>query len=146
MTTIATRLALTLAFCCALVVVPVDARAAGGISQLRVTPSEGHVGNLIDLSGAGFPANSHLNILMACPTWQALNAVKLGNVVILSGPVTDSRGQFSGFLFRAIHLHELPQSTCQIQASVGDNAFGVDIPAVYLIRAKSQPQQLGPCK
>jgi hypothetical protein len=124
----------------------VMARGSSSLSQLRVTPSAGHAGDNIDLSGSGFPAYTHLNILMACPNWQAENAVRLGNVVIISGPTTNGRGQFSGFLFRAIRLHGVPQSTCQIQASVGDNAFGVDIPAVYLIVPHGQPLKLGRCQ
>jgi hypothetical protein len=134
-------------------ILPVCALASGSasahgytISQLRVTPSEGHAGDTIDLSGSGFPAFSHLNILMACPSWQAEKAVQLGNVVIMAGPTTNINGQFSGFLFRAIQLHGIPFSTCQIQASVGDNPFGVDIPAVYLIRQRSQPLKLKPCR
>lgn len=122
------------------------ARDTSTLSQLRVTPSVGHAGDNIDLSGSGFPPYTHLNILMACPNWQAENAVRLGNVVIMAGPITNGRGQFSGFLFRAIRLHGLSQSTCQIQASVGDNAFGVDIPAVYLILPHGQPLKLPRCQ
>lgn len=125
-----------------------SASARGGISltQLRVTPSEGHAGDTIDLSGSGFPAFTHLNLLMACPNWQAENAEILGNVVILPGPTTDIHGQFSGVLIHAIHLHGLSQSTCQIQASFGDNPFAVDIPAVYLIVQHGQPLRLGRCQ
>lgn len=116
------------------------------LTQLRVTPSEGHAGDLVDLSGSGFPPNARMSILMACPTWQAQNAVRLGNVVIMDGPTSNARGQFSGFLFRAIRLHGIPASTCQIEASVGDNPFEVDIPAVYLVAAPGQTLKLSPCQ
>jgi hypothetical protein len=122
------------------------AGSVNSLSQLRVTPSEGHAGGLIDLSGSGFPARTHLNVLMACPSWQAENAVRLGNVVIMSGPTSNARGQFSGFLFRAIRLHGIPFSACQIQASVGDNPFGVDIPAVYFIQQSGKGLNLNHCQ
>lgn len=140
------RLILAVVPVCLLASGSASARGTSAITQLRVTPSEGHAGSLIDLSGSGFPPYTHMNILMACPSWQAENAVRFGNVVIMQGPTTNSRGQFAGFLFRAIHLHGIPQSTCQIQASVGDNPFSVDIPAVYLIRAGGQPLRLGRCQ
>lgn len=142
-------LCVALAASCLFALLAVDSQrvtATAALSQLRVTPPEGHTGDLIDLSGSGFPAYTHLNILMACPNWQAPNAVRLNNVAIIAGPETDWRGQFGGFLMRAIRLHEIPQSTCQIVASVGDNPFGVDIPAVYLIRQKGQALQLRGCK
>lgn len=140
------RLVAALAPACLLASGTVSAHGTSSLSQLRVTPSEGHAGDAIDLSGSGFPPYTHLNILMACPNWQAENAVRLGNVVIIQGPATNDRGQFSGFVFRAIRLHGLSQSTCQIQASVGDNAFGVDVPAVYLIAQRGQPLKLGRCQ
>ncbi len=123
-----------------------SAGRGSSLSQLHVTPAEGHAGNLIDLSGSGFPALTHLNILMACPSYQAENAVRLGNVVIMAGPTSNARGQFSGFLFRAIHLHGIPFSTCLIQASVGDNPFGVDVPAVYFIQQFGKALKLTHCQ
>lgn len=136
------------------VIVPVCLFASGSaaagsvnsLTQLKVTPNEGHAGDLIDLSGSGFPPFTHLNIVMGCPSYLAQNAVQLKNVTILPGPISNIHGEFSGFLIRAIRLHGMPFSPCQIQASVGDNPFGVDIPAVYFIQQSGKPLKLTQCQ
>ena len=111
-------------------------RAAGVVSVLRATPSQGHSGSLIDLSGYGLPPHTRLFIMMACPNWADPSVVRYQNLEILppsQGPKTDADGQFSGFLMRAIRLHHFPSSGCEFYAAYDHVQYGPDIPATYTI-------------
>lgn len=107
-------------------------------TQLKAEPLEGHPGDTIYLSGGGFPANTQLQITMGCPNYHALG----GNVTTWAnsaGPTTNAQGTFVGYQIKAWKLTGLTESQCIIYAAVGPNPYGVEIPALYYLRAPGDP-------
>lgn len=117
---------------------PVGAAGIAQQSILVAAPVEGHSGDPIYLSGAGFPPNYSPFITMVCPNWQT--AAQYGNIeVTYHGPHTDAHGSFSGFKFSALHLHYFKSLGCVIYAQIGANPFGVQFPATYNILPPDAP-------
>jgi hypothetical protein len=118
------------------------AHATVAVSVLRATPYEGHAGDVIDLSGAGFQPHIHLYVMMACPNWYAPHVADYGNILMIpgdQGPVTDANGEFAGYLFHALQLHHAVrgESGCEIYTSDGNEPFGPDVPAPYTVLSPS---------
>src|SRR5205085_2430710 len=69
---------------------------------VRAVPFEGHAGDPIDLSGSGYPPHKALAAIMACPNPFSPNIVPYQNIKYFPGITTDHRGDFAGFVFKAI--------------------------------------------
>jgi hypothetical protein len=109
---------------------------------LRAMPFEGHAGEAIDLSGAGFPPHATLAATMACPNPFASNIVPYQNIKYFPGITTNSRGEFAGFVFKAVQVHhEVLPYGCLIYTggSTTANPFGDAIPATFTELPKGQP-------
>lgn len=113
----------------------------GGVNRiLLVRPYEGHSGDTVYLSGSGFLPNTQLIIWMACPKWDDPHAIPEGNLLGVTGPTTNSHGDFAGWPLRGFHLHVLQESPCAIYAnyskeqnSAGQTYFVCDICGSYYI-------------
>ncbi|HZU14068.1 MAG TPA: hypothetical protein VFB58_14605 [Chloroflexota bacterium] len=108
--------------------------AHAALTVIQATPKRGHFGDPIDLSGTGFPANTQLAVLMACPNLQRAKR----NYALQYGPWTDGQGNFAGFMVSAIQTHGLPLPTgCVIYMSPINKQLADDIPAVYYLEPRS---------
>lgn len=119
---------------------PMPAVSAGSpaLTQLYAMPQHGHSGDVIYLSGSGFPPRQQLVLTMACPgLFASGDAYKHHNYEIFAGPIPDAHGQFVNFKIKAIQLHDVQFSNCLIYTTFGDNAFAV--PASYEILSPIQP-------
>jgi hypothetical protein len=110
-----------------------------GDGTLVASPSVGHSGDTIDVSGTGLPSHKHLFIMMACPDWLNHTAFQYGNIKIQQdGPTTDGHGQFTRFPFRVLTLQHFPQLACQIYTSDGLTSYGPTYPATFYILPRGQ--------
>jgi hypothetical protein len=106
---------------------------------LIAVPFEGHAGDIVYLSGAGFDPSQKLFITLACPDWYHSFQ---GNVEVLYGLRTDRHGRFLGYrALRAMTLTGTASSACQIYASNGGSPFAAS--AAYTI--KSHDDALDEC-
>lgn len=101
---------------------------ARSVAHLIVSPSMGHAGDALYLSGAGYTPHWRLSILLACPDFVALNGSESAE-----GPTTDANGRFSGFRFRAFTPRKF--GSCRVYAGTE---------ARNLARAPSQPYTILP--
>src|SRR5579875_3818961 len=79
----------------------------------NVTPSEGHGGDAVYISGSGFSPFTRLTVGMACP--DAFSAHPA--VAWVSGPLTDRHGRFAGFRFPTLALDGKTTMTCHMYVS-----------------------------
>jgi len=98
---------------------------------LIAVPAEGHAGDTVYLSGAGFDPSQKLFITLACPDWYHSFQ---GNVEVLYGLRTDKHGRFLGYRdLRAMTLSGVSSSACQIYASNEGSPFAAS--TAYTIKA-----------
>jgi len=117
--------------------------AVAGNSLISASPSVGHSGDFIYLSGSGFAPHHQLRLFMMCPPWNinARAAYLYGNYTApREGPTTDAHGTFTAYRFQILTLHELKGSGCAIYDE-SINPFGPDIPGSLEILP---PGQLAP--
>jgi len=112
---------------------------------LKATPSHGHSGDILYISGGEFPPHTHLLLLMGCPNWfvGTIHKPVPNSLLYGVGPTTDANGEFSGYRIRALKLQNLSFSACLIYTQLGANPFGPEIPASYFIEPRGQA--LGHC-
>jgi hypothetical protein len=107
---------------------------------LRAVPFEGHAGDPIDLSGSGYPPHKGLYAFMACPNPFSPTVEPYDNMKFFTGIMTDNRGDFAGFVLKAIQVHhELLPYSCRIYVGGATvNPYGDAIPATFTELPKSQ--------
>lgn len=115
-----------------------SASGSSAVAVMRVTPYQGHSGDLVDLSGSGFLPRVQMYVMMACPNAADPFMYAHRNFVgPLLGPITDANGEFAGFLFRAPKLAGIPNAGCTVYEvdPQHNQPFGAPgaIPGVYTI-------------
>jgi hypothetical protein len=120
---------------CTFFALPGRALPAQPPAQLVVRPVEGHAGDTIYLSGAGFPAHNRLAITVACGSGRR-PAVS----TVTGGPATDARGQFMAYPLQAMRLNVRQPETCRVTARPGSAARSA---ATFTILPATHP--LSPC-
>jgi hypothetical protein len=114
--------------------VPSPQASADGVSALFASPSEGHAGDVIWLSGTGLKPFQQYYIFMGCPNWHDPTVFVNDNYRHMIGPVTDANGEFVRFPMRAFQLSHANGFGCYIYSATNtDTGFGPDIPAQYTI-------------
>ncbi|MBV9281201.1 MAG: hypothetical protein JOZ41_14055 [Chloroflexi bacterium] len=112
--------------------------------RLIVAPTEGHPGDVIYLSGGGFPPHTRLDIRGGCGGRGSGSVlVSHGAAVAIPGPTTDGHGQFVAY--NGLTFKGTPPSRCTVQASLpAGKASGKTLAsASYTVVAPGRP--LGVC-
>lgn len=120
---------------------PASGVRADGLSNTAVViahPQQGHLGDPIWLSGAGFPPRSLELLTVVCPRFQQ-GTQPLGEV-FKGGPTTDARGRFKGFQLNVAPLTQVTHPVvCTIYASVGTQPFGPAVKPTYTLLPADRP-------
>ena len=103
--------------------------------RLVVKPAEGHAGEIVYLSGAGFPASSRLSLTVACGGGKRQTIS-----TVARGPATDARGQFVAYPLQTLRLPVRQPATCRITARLGSAAL---TSAAFIMVPSRRP--LSPC-
>jgi hypothetical protein len=114
-------------------------------SGLAVFPYEGRPGSTLYVSGYGLSPKTRLYIMLACPNYQV--AAQTGNLWIIppkSGPLTDAKGEFSGWSMKAPKLNRVASQGCAVYAEDGVQQFygPTQLGLYYILGPKDRVQ---PC-